>query len=91
MTRVYGGCIEPEGCELADERGTATCPGCGAVARTWHIERAEGSLNVYSGLACDACGYTRGDCPDDCPGLMPEAFWDLPDMADDLPMGDAAD
>ena len=47
MTRVYGGCIEPEGWD-----------------RHWRCERAEGSLNIYTGLACVSCGHEEGERPD---------------------------
>ena len=34
MTRAYGGCIEPEGWDRAEEYGAEPCPRCQAPART---------------------------------------------------------
>jgi hypothetical protein len=64
---VHGGCIEPEGWELQDERWTTECPRCGHAARAWNAEKAEGSLNIYRGMACYACDYRDGDDPDSEP------------------------
>ncbi|PJG47222.1 hypothetical protein CAF53_02425 [Sphingobium sp. LB126] len=58
--RVYGGCIEPGGYELENERVTAPCPDCGKPARHHHFERAEGSLNRYHTIDCDHCGHESG-------------------------------
>jgi predicted RNA-binding Zn-ribbon protein involved in translation (DUF1610 family) len=63
--RAYGGCIEPGGWELDDERYVTPCPKCGKPADAWRVEKAEGSLNVYTGIRCDHCGYERGDHPGD--------------------------
>lgn len=64
MTRVYGGCIEPGGYELADEHTDCTCPRCGGDARDWFIERNEGgSIETYGGLSCDGCGHREGTHP----------------------------
>ncbi len=66
MTLAYGGCIEPGGWELDEERTTAECPQCGASAHSWRIERAEaGFINLYVGLSCSACSFSRGDNPAD--------------------------
>ena len=65
MTRVYGGCIEPEGMDLEDSYETHPCPDCGSPALHWWLRRAEGgSLNIYSAMRCSACGLQRGDEPD---------------------------
>ena len=64
MTRVYGGCIEPGGMDLEDSYETHPCPDCESPALHWRLERAEGSLNVYIGMRCTACGLERGDEPD---------------------------
>ena len=66
MTRVYGGCIEPEGMDLDDEHGTEPCPRCDTPAHRWTCERVEGgAFNVYSGMHCAACGHHTGDAPGD--------------------------
>ena len=62
MTRVYGGCIEPGGMELQDERVTMNCPKCGheAIARYW--EQADGGcINLCSATYCLSCDYAEGD------------------------------
>ena len=64
MTRVHGGCVEPEGWDLEDEHTTEPCPKCGEPAHHWRCERAEGSLNIYTGLACVSCGHEEGERPD---------------------------
>lgn len=66
MTRVYGGCVEPEGWDLDDEHSTEPCPRCEAPARFWFCERVEGgAINVYAGMHCAACGHEEGDDPGD--------------------------
>ena len=66
MTRAYGGCIEPEGMDLDERHDTEPCPECEALAHHWFCERVEGgSLNIYSGMHCPACGHHKGDYPDD--------------------------
>ncbi|QOT72330.1 hypothetical protein H5V43_04070 [Sphingobium fuliginis] len=57
---AHGGCTEPGGVELADERWEAPCPRCGQSAEHGHVERAEGSLNIHHTLACDHCGHQEG-------------------------------
>lgn len=58
---AYGGCCEPGGLELTDESWTGACPNpkCGKDAKYFRWERAEGSLNVYTGYVCDHCGARR--------------------------------
>ena len=64
MTTVYGGCIEPDAWELADEHTTEPCPRCRAPARRWFLERCEdGCINTYIGLSCSTCGHAEGDQP----------------------------
>ena len=66
MTRVYGGCVEPEGWDLEERRDTRPCPRCEAPARSWFCEHVEGgAINVYVGMHCPACGHEEGDDPDD--------------------------
>ena len=60
MTRAYGGCIEPGGMELDDERMTLPCPTCTKPARHHFFQRAEGSLNSYHTIDCDHCGHRSG-------------------------------
>jgi hypothetical protein len=64
---VYGGCIEPEGLELEDQRGVKFCPRCGSIARTWRIARAEGYLNVYTGSRAMSARMHRAIVPTICP------------------------
>jgi hypothetical protein len=59
--RVYGGCIEPGGMELEDDRWEAPCPRCGANAQHGYLQRLEGGcINAYNTVRCRACGYERG-------------------------------
>ena len=61
--RVWGGCVEPEGMDLDDGRYGGACPRRDRPAVRWHVERADGSINVHTGLRCDACGHHGGDNP----------------------------
>lgn len=56
MTRVYGGCVEPDGMELDDETYAIECPNCGceAVGRTAEAAKC-GSINVYHTWSCGHC------------------------------------
>ena len=62
-----GCCIEPGGFELERTVEPIPCPDprCGAQAELIREERAEGSLNIYDWVECRACGYQKGDIPDD--------------------------
>lgn len=66
MTTVYGGCVEPEGWDLADEHTPAPCPSCRAPAHRWFLERCEcGCINTYAGLSCSTCGHVEGEQRDE--------------------------
>lgn len=65
ITRAYGGCVEPGGMDLTEVYQQQPCPKCGQPAHSWWIERAEGTLNLYEGLSCTACGYSKGEHPDE--------------------------
>lgn len=67
-----GCCIEPGGFELERTVAPVPCPNprCGACAdRIREAERgafrAEGSLNIYEWVECQACGCQKGVVPDD--------------------------
>lgn len=68
MTRVYGGCIEPEGRELDDYTYSADCPQCRKPAKYRAWEAAEGgSINTYNSVSCPHCGHYETDAdPDFC-------------------------
>ncbi len=60
--RVYGGCIEPGGMELADETDAVDCPDCGKLALYRYWEQVDGgSLNSYHTIDCDQCGHHSGN------------------------------
>lgn len=62
---VFGGCIEPGGMELDDERDECECAGCGGVAIRRDWERAEGgSINFYWSEICTICNHKVGVFPD---------------------------
>ncbi len=68
MTRANGGCIEPGGMDLTEVYQQDPCPQCGQPAHSWWAERAEGgTVNVYQGLSCSACGHFKGERADDEP------------------------
>lgn len=62
---VYGGCIEPGGMELDDDKYECECPACGGVAirRDWDSVEG-GSINPYWSLSCTVCPHYDGDLPD---------------------------
>ena len=65
MTLVYGPGVEPGGMELDNEHRTVPCPKCGQPAHHWFCERAEGgSINIYGGTSCAACGFEIGNWSD---------------------------
>ncbi len=60
MPRGYGVSTETAGLDLADERWEAPCPRWGESAEHGHIERAEGSINIYRTVACGHCWFHEG-------------------------------
>ncbi len=64
---VFGGSatVEPDGFELETHSWHEPCPKGTAQAFAWHYEVAEGSLNIYRGLRCNACGHFEGTLPGD--------------------------
>jgi len=61
MVWVYGGCIEPGGMELDDERYEAPCPTCGKPARHHYFQQLDGGcINPYHTIDCDHCGHSSG-------------------------------
>ncbi len=64
---VYGpsATVEPEGFELESATWHQPCPNCPAQAFAWRHEVAEGSINIYRGLRCNACGHFQGTLPGD--------------------------
>jgi DNA-directed RNA polymerase subunit RPC12/RpoP len=66
MTRVYGGCVEPGGFELDDDRDLVACPECGGKAFERYWESCEGgSINQNHTIVCTECDHAEGDLPDD--------------------------
>lgn len=60
---VYGGCVEPGGVALDDDRRKVKCPACGvlsAVRRDWE-NATGGSINRYWSINCEQCGFTDGE------------------------------
>ena len=55
--------VEPEGFELESATWSEPCPKCQAQAVAWRYEVAEGSLNIYRGRRCNACGHAEGEHP----------------------------
>ncbi|MFC0808993.1 hypothetical protein ACFHWW_26730 [Ensifer sp. P24N7] len=65
MTTVFGGCIEPDGYELANDVIVTECSHCGGEARHSYWETCEaGSINLNESIICTVCGASEGDLDD---------------------------
>lgn len=59
--RVYGGCIEPGGMELDNERYAGPCPDCAKPARHHYFQQLDGGcINPYHTTDCPHCGHSSG-------------------------------
>src|SRR5690606_18569645 len=65
MTRVYGGCVEPDGLDLDNDLQVIACPKCDGEAyeRFWAACEG-GSIHQYHTIICTECGHAEGDLPD---------------------------